>query len=107
MCGVCATTYERMNATFAQISRHFLTAFSREVRRLGFPPLFDNCQRKRQTNKEGKSRLFSTLKKKAKAEITREISLSCFGDILLKKVASLYSETCIKRTPLGNAVASA
>ena len=63
----------------------FLTAVSREDRRLGFPPLLDNCPPK------------SRNKERQKAEKTRENSSFSFFAIseiriLLKKVGSLYIE---------------
>ena len=64
----CATTYKYCKLTSQFIARNylsFLTAVSREDRRMGFPPLFDNCPLKRPNKERGKSRLFFTLKKKA------------------------------------------
>ena len=58
----------------------FLTAVSREDRRLGFPPLFDNCPPKsRNKERQKKSRLFSTLYKKGKKlEKLEKILFSAF-----------------------------
>ena len=72
----------------------FLTAVSREDRRLGFPPLFDNCPPKSRNKKGKKSDFF---RQRQKAEKTRENSSFSFFAIseiriLLKKVGSLYIE---------------
>ena len=61
-------------------------------------------QKYQQRKGPGKSRLFSTLKKEAKAEKAREISLSSFLgiseiSILLKKVASIYIEDKSQKCP--------
>ena len=52
----------------------FLTAVSREDRRLGFPPLFHNFPPKIQTKKGKKIDFFQLCIKRQKAEKTRETS---------------------------------
>ena len=46
VCNAC-----KLTSGLLRICRHFLTAVSREARRLGFPPFFDNCPPKSR-NKE-------------------------------------------------------
>ena len=76
----------------------FLTAVSREDRRLGFPPLFDNCPPKsRNKERQKKIDFFRLCIKRQKAEKTRENSSFSFFAIseiriLLKKVGALYIE---------------